>query len=198
MPMNDTAVINVILVIVYIAGGFWANIWATKHWPDSPLGNLVTLLTAPACIFILFTAATLSLIALPFVAAAHSYREGKFAASMKAAGRFRDWDEIERSPTDGTLIIEQAQKDGCRVWWTSDDVARITPHPIPEEDSLDYLRMEAAHPFVRWCFETYTSAVGGRALLTELPFPLPPGFLTIDFLRTKAPIANVIATVKMA
>lgn len=198
MPMNDTTILIVILAIVYIASGFWANIWATKHWPDSPLGTLVTLVTAPACIFILFTAAVLSLVAFPFVAAAHTYRERKFAATMKNRGRFKEWDEIESTPTAGTVIIEQAQKDGCRVWWTPDDVAGIAPHPIPDEEDLDYLRMEEPLPFVRWCTERYTAPNSGRALLTEFPFPIPPGFLTADFLRSKAPIANVIATVKLA
>ncbi len=198
MHMNDTTIFIVILAIVYVACGFWANIWATKNWPDSPLGTFVTLVTAPACIFILFTAAALSLVALPFITAAHTYRERKFAATMKDRGRFRNWQEIESSPTEGTLIIEQAQKDGCRVWWTSDDVAVITPHPIPEEDDLDYLRIEAPLPFVQWCSERYTSPNSGRALLTEFPFPSPPGFLSTDFLRSKAHIANVIATVKMA
>lgn len=196
--MNDTTILTVILAIAYIAGGFWANIWTTKNWPDSPLGTFVTLVTAPACIFILFTAAVLSLVAFPFVAAAHTYREQKFAATMRDRGRFRDWSEIERTPAEGTLIIEQAQKDGCRVWWTSDDVVRIAPHSIPDEEELDYLRMEEPGPFVRWCSEQYTSANCGRASLTEPPFPFPPGFLTIDFLRSKIPTANVIATVKMA
>lgn len=196
--MNDTTTLTVILAIIYVAGGFWANIWATKHWPDRTFGNFVTLVTAPACIFIFFSAAALSLVALPFIAAAHSYRERKFAGTMKDRGRFRDWYEIERTPGEGTLIIEQAQKDGCRVWWTSDDVAGIAPHPIPEEEELDYLRMEEPVPFVRWCSDQYTSANGGRASLTEPPFPFPPGFLTIDFLRSKIPTANVIATVKMA
>tara|TARA_B110000037_G_scaffold51786_1_gene63537 strand:- start:1912 stop:2502 length:591 start_codon:yes stop_codon:yes gene_type:complete len=196
--MNDTTILIVILVIVYVAGGFGANIWAAEHWPDSPLGNVVTLLAAPACVLILFASAALSLVALPFVAAAHSYRERKFAVTMKELGRFRDWDEIESSPTEGTVIIEQAQKDGCRVWWTSDDVAGLAPHPIPKEEDLDYLRMEEPLPFVRWCSEKYTSASGGRALLTEFPFPSPPGFLGSDFLRIKTPISNVIATVKLA
>ena len=198
MPMNDTTILIVILAIAYIAGGFWANIWATKHWPDGPLGTFVTLVTAPACVFILFTAAALSLVAFPFVAAAHTYRERKFAAAMKDHGRFRAWDEIQKMPDEGTVIIEQAQKDGCRVWWTPDDVAQTTPHPILSEDDLDYLRVAEPLPFVRWCAEVYTSSDSGRALLTEFPFPIPSGFLTADFLRSKAPIANVIATVKLA
>ncbi len=198
MPMNDTNILIVILAIAYVVGGFFANIWATKHWPDSSLGFFVTLVTAPACVFILFTAAALSLVAFPFVAAAHTYRERKFSAAMKDRGRFRRWDEIVATPTEGTVIIEQAQKDSCRVWWTSDDVAGISPHPIPDEESLDYLRVEEPLPFIRWCAETYTSPTSGRAQLTEFPFPIPSGFLTPDFLRSKAPIANVIATVKMA
>lgn len=120
MPMNNTTFLIVILAIAYIAGGFWA----TNHWPDRPRGSFVTLVTAPACILILFTAAVLSFVAFPFVAAAHTYRERKFAAAMKDRGRFKGWDEIQRMPDEGTLIIEQAQKDECRVWWTPDHIAR--------------------------------------------------------------------------
>ena len=95
------------------------------------------------------------------------------------------------------MPVTLPQKDECRVWWTSEDVVGIIPHPMPEKANLDYLRIQAPIPFVEWCAERYTSASGGRALLTEMPFPSLSGFLTTDFLRTKTSIANMIATVKM-
>lgn len=195
--MNGSTILIAILTIAYIAGGCWSNIWVTKHWADRPSKNFVILVTAPACIISLFTAALLSMVAYPFVAVAQSYRERKFAAAMKERGRFKAWDEIQSMPDEGTVIIEQAQKDGYRVWWTPEDVIRASPHPIPIEDELDYLRISEPLPFVRWCAEIYTSTDKGRALLTEFPFPISPGIITTDFLRSKAPIANVISTVKI-
>lgn len=97
-----------------------------------------------------------------------------------------------------TVIIEQASNDACRVWWTPDDIVDITPHQVPDETDLDYMRLDEPLPFVRWCSEKYTSPDTGRALLTQLPIPLPHGLLTTEFVRANTSITNVIATVKLA
>ena len=196
--MSERIMFIVILMIICVLGGFFANTWVTKKWPDGLLGRSVAAVTAPACVFILLVGSLFSLVALPFVAVLHRSRELAFVTSMKKCGRYKEWIEIERTPTEGTLIIEQAQKDGCRVWWTQDDVTSLTPHRIPEEKELDYLRLEEPIPFVQWCSDHYTSINSGRALLTNPPFSFPPGFLTVDFLRSKIPTSKVIATVKMA
>ncbi|MEM7143846.1 MAG: hypothetical protein AAF591_01845 [Verrucomicrobiota bacterium] len=128
---------------------------------------------------------------------AHKVAEGRFIVEMKAQGRFKLWGEIEGAQPSGTVIIEQAQKAGCRVWWTPDVVSETSPHPVPDEEDLDYLRFRDPVPFVEWCAREYTSALSGKGFLTEVPFLLPPGFLTSDYLRSRTSITKVIATVKL-
>lgn len=195
--MNDTTILIVILVTAYSVGGFLVGTWAIKRFSGRPLGTLINVLTTPAFILIIPIASAASVVLLPFFMMAHKHRERKFLAAMKRQGRFTKWDEIEIFPDEGTVIIEQSQKGGCLVWWTSDDVVRIAPHAIPAERELDYVRIDEPLPFVRWCAQEYTSPISGRALLTELPFPMPRGFLTTDFLRSKTSVANLVATVKI-
>jgi hypothetical protein len=121
-------------------------------------------------------------------------------------GRFVEWNELEQKllSGEGTLVVEQAQKQGCRVWWTPEDVAGLSPVAPPSEEELDYLKFTPAHPFVLWCFQQYLQPESGRAILTNPPYSYPPefidsyppGFMEADFFRSRFPHVNVVMTVK--
>lgn len=102
--------------------------------------------------------------------------------------------------------MEQASKDGCRVWWTDEDVARAAGalQPPPEAE-LDLMRCVEPHPFVRWCHGRYIEAVGGVALLSHPPCDglnsdpsdrYAPGFVEASFFRKRFPRLAVVTTVK--
>jgi hypothetical protein len=152
-------------------------------------------------IFLLFLLA--AILAIPFaivMVILHRFREHRFARRMRELGRFISWEELEprlRSG-DGTLVIEQAQKDGVRVWWTEDDIVQQAPVELPAEQELDYLRFGTPHPFVTWCFSRYLDSDTGQALLTEPPFSYPPGFVEAAFFIGKYPKARVVMSVKVA
>jgi hypothetical protein len=136
---------------------------------------------------------------LPIATAAQSWREHRFRRRMRAAGRFVDWPglrpRLERG--EGTLIVEQAQKDACRVWWTDENVRRLagTLRP-PDEAEMDYLRLDDPDPFVWWCHRPFTAADGGSAFLTRPPYKHPPGFVEASFFREKFPSLPIVMTVK--
>jgi hypothetical protein len=89
---------------------------------------------------------------------------------MKAANRSVSWTEacsrVENG--QGCLISDHLSMKGpVRLWWTSDDVAVITPYACFFEefpDSLEPLNSE----FDMWCRSRYTNAELGTALLVEL------------------------------
>ncbi len=102
---------------------------------------------------------------------------------MKQAGRFIDWQELQTTSCqgkDGTLIFETAQKAGVRLWWTADDIKTISPHPLPDEEEIDYVFGEDSL-FMKWMRESYTGPEG-KALRTEHAVTHAPGFPKIaDF-----------------
>lgn len=127
-------------------------------------------------------------------------RDKLFAKRMRRLGRFVAWRELEPrlQSGEGTLVIEQAQKDGIRVWWTPDDVIQESPvAPVPERE-LDYLRIESPHPFVAWCFERYLHPQTGHALLTRPPYWYPAGFVRRRFFTKKFTGVMVVMSVKVA
>jgi hypothetical protein len=97
-------------------------------------------------------------------------QERRFAMDMKAANRSVSWTEacsrVENG--QGCLISDHLSMKGpVRLWWTSDDVAVITPYACFFEefpDSLEPLNSE----FDMWCRSRYTNAELGTALLVEL------------------------------
>jgi hypothetical protein len=158
------------------------------------LGSLFLFVVAPIALLVMP-------IWLPAGLAAHRWREHRFRQHMRAAGRFLNWPELlprlERA--EGTLIVEQAQKDSCRVWWTPENVLHIAGDlQPPGEAELDYLRCREAHPFVRWCYERFTAPSTGAAALANPPYRYPPGFVTASFFREKFPSLAVVMTVKQA
>ncbi|HVU45065.1 MAG TPA: hypothetical protein VHD85_03000 [Terracidiphilus sp.] len=136
---------------------------------------------------------------LPTAMAAHAWREHRFRKQMRRAGRFIEWPDLlpRLQRSEGTLIVEQAQKDAVRVWWTDENVARGagTLQP-PQESDLDYFRRGEPHPFVRWCHERFIAVVGGIAMLTHPPYKYPPGFVGASFFHERFPGLAVVITVK--
>ena len=119
---------------------------------------------------------------------------------MREHGRFIPWKELEPhlQAGEGTLVVEQAQKDSVRVWWTQQDVVQQAPTQAPAEQELDYLRFTEPHPFVSWCFGRYLSPNNGEASLTDPPYSYPPGFVEKAFFKERFPKLRVVMTVKVA
>jgi len=128
-------------------------------------------------------------------------QERRFHKSLALGHRTLSWQEVEHHLREGagTLIIEQAQKQPCRFWWTSDDLRTLAPVPIPPFGELDLMLLNSPFPFVRWCFERYLSPVTGCAFLTRpTGLRFPPGFTDPDFFITRFPSARVTATTHLA
>jgi len=95
-------------------------------------------------------------------------REKRFAADMKSAGRFISWAEA-RSEVDsgrGAFIGEFALRGGYRLWWTLEDVRKVSPHPCYFDDEGPPGLAHA--PFFDWCCSRFTDPESGRALLVDL------------------------------
>lgn len=148
----------------------------------------------------LFILAGLTVVALPFLIFAARRRERRFAQEMRERDRFIPWHDLKGHLESGrgTLVVEQAQKDGVCVWWTLDNVEEQAPAHPPSEKELDYFRWQEPHPFVAWCHERYLHPHTGKASLTKPPYSYPPGFVTAEFFRSKFPNQQVVSTVKLA
>jgi hypothetical protein len=151
----------------------------------------------PLYAMVLFFVVGLTILVVPFLMFAAWRSERRFARSMRDQGRFMTWKELEPllRAGDGTLIVEQAQKDGVRVWWSRDDVLREASMKPPAEADLDYMRSGKPHPFVAWCFARYLSRDAGGATLTRPPYSYPPGFVEAAFFEERFPTLRVVMTV---
>jgi hypothetical protein len=143
-----------------------------------------------------------AILAIPFGVGAIWYqkmRDRRLFYRLRNCNRTISWLDIEQhlEAGRGTLIIEQAQKQGVRLWWTSDDVLSVTPHRPPSGSEIDYLCLDPSpHPFIGWCFQRYLSPLSGSAYLTRLEgLKLPPGFVSPEFFMGIYPAARVVATV---
>ena len=128
----------------------------------------------------------------------NAVRERRLFRRLRDSHRTLPWCEVERHLQlgFGTLIIEQAQKQGHRLWWTPDDVSSVSPIPIPAFADIDFVTFDPAAPFTLWCFERYLSTTSGSGFLTRsLGLPFPPGFIEPDFILARFPSARVIATI---
>jgi hypothetical protein len=125
-------------------------------------------------------------------------RERHLLERLRSAGRFLAWPEVAEklSRGEGTLILEQANKDGSRFWWTPDDVASLAPLAPPEVGEMTYFLRDDSHPFVAWCRSRYTSPAHGTALVTAPHrVSFPPGFIEPDYLKKLFPEARVVPSV---
>src|SRR5712664_4986004 len=89
---------------------------------DSPIGRwewLFAPVTMPMVVVGLAVAAAVSLFAMPFVLLGFQRRSWRFATLMRRKERFIAWSQLSRQldAGGGTLIVEQAKKEGIRVWW---------------------------------------------------------------------------------
>ena len=146
---------------------------------------------------LLLIAAVLS---IPYAIVARIYiaaRERRLFRRLCSHDRTLPWSEVEQHLRDGTgtLIVEQAQKQGLRLWWTPDDVAAETPFPPPPFDELNLFFADPQQPFVAWCFERYLSPSTGTASLTRpIGLRFPAGFVPPDFFTAQFPSSRVVAT----
>lgn len=127
-------------------------------------------------------------------------RDWRLSHRLQAAGRTVSWSDVEKHLESGagTLVIEQAQKQSLRFWWTPDDVPRSCPLTIPSFDELNLFYPDPKQPFVGWCFQRYLSPETGTALLTHARgIRLPRGFVSPDFFTSRYPAARVVATTLM-
>ena len=132
-----------------------------------------------------------------FAVQAQRRRERRFCARLRAGGRFLPWPAVVEhlSRGEGTFLVEQANKQSVRFWWSADDVAALAPAAPPDHDSYDYIRPNPQHPFVSWCFARYTSPASGSALLTKPELTLPPGPVEESFLLSLFPRARIVFTI---
>lgn len=162
---------------------------------------LFVILLPLALVFVGLPLLLLSGFVIPF-GLLHNYsirrRERRLRSRLRAAGRFLAWPLVAEHLVrgEGTLIIEQANKQGSRFWWTSDDVVSQSPASSPEFSSADYVCPDASHPFVAWCLERYTSPLRGAAVITEpTGITFPPGFVEAKDILSHYPKARVVASV---
>lgn len=125
-------------------------------------------------------------------------REHRLLRRLVRRGRAIGWCDVEQhlAAGQGTLIIEQAQKETVRFWWTTDDVISHSPVPIPAFDDLDFMRLSPPTPFVAWCHAKYLAADAGTALLSRPKgLDYPAGFVSPEFFLARFPAARIVATI---
>ena len=147
---------------------------------------------------LLLLAALLTPIWLPITMGVTWLSEKAFIQQMKRRGRYMEWPEAAKrlSKGEGTAILDHINKLPTRLWWTEDNVAELSPHPLPEEDDLPFLPVPDLPPFVGWCYAHYLDPENGRAFLT-LPPPLEfpnEAMASTDRLRQKFPGARACVT----
>jgi len=90
---------------------------------------------------------------------------------MSAQGRVMGWPDFLKAlnETRGTAIVERYSLKGpVHLWWTSDNVYEVCPHP-----TVDWMALhdESYGPFAAWCRERYTGPDAGTALLVSAAPP---------------------------
>ena len=159
--------------------------------PDS-----IGVLLAPLLIPLLLIAALLS---IPYTLAMAWFergREDRFHARLRASSRFLDWpvvaERLQRG--EGTFLVEHANKQGARFWWSAEDVLALAPTAPPLDSGYDFICPDPRHAFVSWCFARYTSPASGSALLTRPDRDFPP-LITNGYLSSCFPNARAVLTI---
>lgn len=129
--------------------------------------------------------------------------ERRFRREMRERGRWLPWNALLpklRVPI-GTLIIEQGDLGPSyglqdRVWYTAEDVAKVSPYPLPPREALWWVAYQQPHPFIPWCQERYFAADRGIAVLTKPKpnFDRPELELGADFYSRLFPGLQVVDT----
>ena len=196
--MSPLSAFEFLAGVSYLILAPFANSRVSARKPQPAWAGFVYCITAPACVVWLFVAAVLSIPYLFIAGLFLATRERRLFQRLQSRQRTLPWSDVEQHlrAGEGTLIIEQAQKQSLRLWWTPDDVPSLSPVPIPAFDDLDLLCLDPPQPFVMWCFERYFLSPGGSAFLTRpVGLKFPPGFTSPEFFMTLFPSARVVATV---
>src|ERR1700733_9146153 len=88
---------------------------------------------------------------------------------MKSVGRLVPWIEAPSQGEcgGGSFIGEQLTHKGpYRLWWTSEDISQLSPHPCCFEEYPDFWDPEHGR-FNEWCRSRLTDPASGAALLVD-------------------------------
>jgi hypothetical protein len=99
-----------------------------------------------------------------------SRQERRFAEQMRKVGRVMEWSEFKRAESiaSGTVIGEWLSIKGpFRLWWTPDDIPKITPHKWNREKHVAWMD-PGFLPFYQWCYARYTNPEAGVAQLVPV------------------------------
>lgn len=93
-------------------------------------------------------------------------REARFTTEMKAVGRWISWDETSSLVTDHGKFIEEylAYKGPYRLWWTSEDISKLSPYPCCFEE-MPFEFDDGG--FFGWCNCRFTDPVSGTAAIVD-------------------------------
>ena len=93
-------------------------------------------------------------------------REAQFGVEMKLVGRWISWDEASSRVADGGTFIEEylSFKGPYRLWWTSEDISKTSPHPCCFQDKPWEFEDGA---FFDWCGSRFTDPVSGAASIVD-------------------------------
>ena len=125
-------------------------------------------------------------------------RERNLRKRLTRLGRVRDWVSIrpQLEAGSGTLIVEQANKEERRIWWTEESVAHSWQSEIPSFE-VEYITHNRSHPMVAWIVERYLEGRNKTAFLV-LDSPQrfwPPFGMVSDEFKALFPKARVVFTI---
>jgi hypothetical protein len=174
---------------------------ATDQRPGWVVWLLAPLVLPTVALFVLAPLGLLALLSMPvtsLIDRTERRREELFERAMAQQDRFVPWEDLEPwlESGKGTLIVEQANKRYERTWWTTEDVANLSPVGLPSEEEPDYHvpRIRDPHPFVFWCLEQYLHPETGRALLTRPAGLYSIGYVPVDICKSRFPKLTVVMT----
>ena len=133
----------------------------------------VPTLFAPVFVLLLLLAAVISVPWTYIQKSVQRRRERKFAGQMNRACRSVHWQEFKQAVQNGagTTIGEYLSPKGpFRLWWTPEDVRRISPYEWKREQHHAFPVIEPdLLPFFEWCYVRYTHPDSGAARLVSVP-----------------------------
>ncbi len=103
------------------------------------------------------------------------FLRARWMRELRNSGRATPVSILLTNPSNGTLIVDRPGFNFkyTHCWWTNENVAEISPVPIPTDDERMNLCYEAnstiAHEFDLWCWQRYLSPRTGSATLVTPP-----------------------------
>ncbi len=125
------------------------------------------------------------------------FQRARWLRELRNDGRATPAATLVSNAIEGTLIVDRPgfnfKKTHC--WWTDENVAEISPVPIPTDDE----RMEICtdtkettpHEFDLWCWRRYISPETGSATLVTPPHH---GEAMASKIREKLPSLSCVAS----